>query len=111
MTQPTMSATLPIACTLSPTELRIQREELLPGLVANALQWVRLPEGMRFVFGATARRLRQLYAVVQREQRCCAFLTFRIDVTPGGGALTLDVTGPAGTADFLEVLLDLPRAA
>lgn len=106
-----MPVTLPIACTLSPAELRTQREELLPGLVANALQRVRLPEGMRFVFGATARRLRQLYAVVQREQRCCAFLDFRIEVTPGGGALTLDVTGPAGTADFLETLFDLPRAA
>jgi hypothetical protein len=106
-----MPATLPIACQLSPAELRTQREELLPGLVATALQRVRLPEGMRFVFGATARRLRQLYAVVQREQRCCAFLAFRIDVTPGGGALTLDVTGPAGTGDFLETLLELPRAA
>jgi hypothetical protein len=106
-----MSSTLPITCTLPAPEYRIQREELLPGLVANALQWIRLPEGMRFVFGATARRLRQLYAVVQREQRCRGFLEFRIEVTPGGGALTLDVTGPKGTGDFLDTLLELPRAA
>ena len=111
MIQPPMPAALPLACSLSPAQLRTQREELLPGLLAHALQHVHLPEGMRFVFGATARRLRQLYAVVQREQRCCAFLDFRIDVTPGGGALTLDVTGPAGTGAFLETLLDLPRAA
>jgi hypothetical protein len=106
-----MHATLPIACTLSPAELRTQRDELLPGLVANAQQRVPLPEGMRFVFGATARRLRQLYTLVQLEQRCCAFLDFRIDLSPGGGALTLDVTGPAGTGRFLESLLALPRAA
>lgn len=101
----------PLACTLSPLELRTQRDELLPGLVASAFQRVRLPRGMRFVFGATARRLRQLYAVAQLEQRCCAFLEFRIEVTPGGGALMLDVTGPAGTEDFLESLLALPNAA
>jgi hypothetical protein len=103
--------TRPIACTLSPAELRAQRDELLPGLVATALQRVPLPHGIRLVFGATAKRLRQLYAVEQLEKRCCAFLQFRIDLTPGGGALTLDVTGPEGTEAFLESLLEVPQAA
>jgi hypothetical protein len=103
--------TRPLACTLSPAELRAQRDELLPGLVAAALQRVRLPHGIRLVFGATARRLRQLYAVAQLEKRCCAFLDFHIDLAPGGGALILDVTGPAGTEAFLESLLELRPAA
>ena len=103
--------TRPIACTLSPAELRTQRDELLPGLVASALQRVPLPHGIRLVFGATAKRLRQLYAVEQLEKRCCAFLQFRIDLTPGGGALVLDVTGPEGTEAFLESLLELQPAA
>ena len=103
--------TLPIACTLSPLELRAQRDALLPGLVAHALQRVRLPHGMRFVFGATAKRLRQLDAVVQLERRCCAFLDFKVAVSPGGGALTLDVTGPDGTEAFLESLLAVANAA
>jgi hypothetical protein len=103
--------TLPIACTLSPLELRAQRDALLPGLVAHAFQRMRLPRGMRFVFGATAGRLRQLDAVVRMEKHCCAFLEFRIDVSPGGGALTLDVTGPDGTEEFLESLLELAPAA
>jgi hypothetical protein len=111
MNEPSMTPTPPISCTLSPAELRTQRDQLLPGLVASALQRVRLPEGIRLVFGATARGLRQLHAVSQLEQRCCSFLDFRIEVTPGGGALTLDVTGPAGTGEFLESLLDLPYAA
>lgn len=67
--------------------------------------------GVRLVFGATARRLRQLHAVAELERRCCAFLEFGIEVTPGGGALTLDVTGPDGTEQFLETLLEQPRAA
>jgi hypothetical protein len=96
---------------LTSEELRVRRDDLLPGLAATALQRIRLPEGMRFVFGATARRLRELYAVVQREQRCCAFLDFRIALSPGGGALLLDVTGPEGTEQLLESLLALPQAA
>jgi hypothetical protein len=103
--------TRPIACTLSPAELRAQRDELLPGLLATALQRVPLPHGIRLVFGATAKRLRQLYAVEQLEKHCCAFLQFRIDLTPGGGALTLDVTGPEGTEAFLASLLDSRQAA
>jgi hypothetical protein len=79
--------TRPIACTLSPAELRAQRDELLPGLISTALQRIPLPHGVRLVFGATAKRLRQLHAVEQLEKRCCAFLQFRIDLTPGGGAL------------------------
>ena len=103
--------TVPIACTLTSDELRLRQHELLPGLVATALQRVQLPEGMRLVFGASAGRLRQLHAVAQRERRCCAFLEFRIEVTPGGGALTLDVTGPRGTAAFLESLAGMSSAA
>jgi hypothetical protein len=103
--------TRPIACTLSPAELRAQRDELLPGLISTALQRIPLPHGVRLVFGATAKRLRQLYAVEQLEKRCCAFLQFRIDLTPGGGALMLDVTGPEGTEQFLESLLELQPAA
>ena len=103
--------TRPLACTLTAEELRVHREDLLPGLAATALQRVRLPAGMRFVFGASARRLRELYAVVQRERRCCAFLDFRIELSPGGGALLLDVTGPAGTEQLLESLLAVPHAA
>ena len=103
--------TRPLACTLSSAELRAQRDELLPGLLATALQRVRLPDGIRLVFGATAKRLRQLYAIEQIEKGCCAFLSFRIDLTPGGGVLTLDVTGPEGTEEFLESLLELQPAA
>jgi hypothetical protein len=106
-----MPTSIPLACTLAPAELRAQRDALLPGLIAAALQRVRVPSGIRLVFGATASRLRQLHAVQQLEQRCCAFLEFRIAVSPGGGALTLDVTGPAGTEAFLDSLLDLARAA
>ena len=105
-----MSTTLPIACTLSPSELLAQREALLPGLAAHAVQQSALPRGMRFRFSATAERMRQIDAVVRRERECCPFLEFRVGLALGGSSLTLDVTGPEGTDRMLALLLK-PRAA
>jgi hypothetical protein len=103
-----MLATLPIACTLTPAQLDTDREVLLPGLVAHAVERTPLPRGMRFRFTATAERLRQINSVVQRERACCAALDFRVGLALGDASLTLDVTGPAGTKTFLDTLLDAP---
>jgi hypothetical protein len=45
-----MSVLAPIACTLSPTELRTKRDGLLPGLVAHAIRYLELPRGVRLIF-------------------------------------------------------------
>jgi hypothetical protein len=106
-----MPTTLPIACSLSPAELHAQRETLLPGLVAHAVEQSVLPHGMRFRFAATAERMRQIEAVVRRERACCPFLEFRVGLALGGSALTLDVTGPEGTDQMLALLLEPSIAA
>ena len=55
---------------------------------------------MRLRFSATAERMRQIDAVVRRERECCPFLEFRVGLALGD-SLTLDVTGPEGTATDL----------
>jgi hypothetical protein len=107
----TMPAATPIACTLSPAELRADRGALLPGLVAHAIRYRELPRGMRFHFEPTAERLRQIADVARRELQCCAFLEFKVGLALGRESLTLDVTGPADTARFLWTLLAIPAAA
>jgi hypothetical protein len=102
---------LPIACSLSLDQLAAQRETLLLGLADHAIQRTPLPRGMRLRFPATAARMRQIDAVVRREHECCPFLEFRVGLALGGSALTLDVTGPDGTADLLAELLDHQPAA
>jgi hypothetical protein len=101
----------PIACSLSVEQLTTQRESLLLGLADHAVQRTALPSGMRLRFPATAARMRQIDAVVRRERECCPFLEFRIGLALGGSALTLDVTGPEGTAELLAELLDPAIAA
>ena len=106
-----MSASLPIACSLSPEQLRASRDELLPGLALHALRRTPLPNGLRLTFDATAARMRHIHTVVERERECCAFLEFSQGLTPGGAWLTLDVTGPEGTAELLADLLEEQAAA
>jgi hypothetical protein len=100
-----MTTNLPIACTLSREQLAADRETLLPGLADHAVQRTRLPSGMRLRFPATAERMRQIDAVVRRERQCCPFLEFRVGLA-FGNSLTLDVTGPEGTARLLAELVD-----
>ena len=44
--------------------------------------------------------------VVDAERACCRFLRFTITVEPDDGAITLEVTGPPGTGDFLAALFE-----
>lgn len=105
-----MPTMLPIACSLSAEQLDTQRESLLLGLADHAVQRTPLPSGMRLRFPATAERMRQIDAVVRRERECCPFLEFRVGLALGS-SLTLDVTGPEGTANLLAELLDRSIAA
>jgi hypothetical protein len=107
----TVPMMLPIACSLSAQQLDAQRETLLLGLADHAVQRTPLPSGMRLRFPATAARMRQIDAVVRRERECCPFLEFRVGLALGGSSLTLDVTGPEGTAGLLAELLDHSIAA
>jgi len=106
-----MPTSLPIACTLSAADLREQRDTLLLGLADHAVQRAPLARGIRLRFSPTAERMRQIDAVVRRERECCPFLEFRVGLALGDRSLTLDVTGPEGTAALLAELLVSPLAA
>jgi hypothetical protein len=105
-----MTTNPPIACRLSAEQLAADREMLLPGLADHAVQRTPLSSGLRLRFPATAERMRQIDAVVRRERACCPFLEFRLGLALGG-SLTLDVTGPEGTAGLLAELLEPSLAA
>ena len=93
-----------MACNLSPEELRQRRNELLPGLLKRAEQVMDLENGLRFNFAPCLGLLGELARIVEQEQVCCSFLRFQISIEPGAGAITLEVTGPAGTREMLRGL-------
>ncbi|MEM7416325.1 MAG: hypothetical protein AAF389_12555 [Gemmatimonadota bacterium] len=96
---------LPVACTLTSSQIESGREGLLPGLVSRAKRSERLSDGFRWYFDTEEGLLRQAGAVLEAEHSCCQFLRFKLLVEPGRGAIVLEATGPDGTPEFLESLL------
>ena len=100
---------LPIACSLDQLALGARQSELRAGVLAAAAATERLPDGYRWRFAGGDNLLARLGAVIDGERRCCRFLHFQLQAHPDGGAVTLDVTGPDGTAEFLDSWLESSR--
>lgn len=98
---------VPLACTLTNSERDDRRDELLSGLLAEARNETRLPEGFRWTFGPQL--LRSVFQVIEAERRCCRFLGFVLTVEAPTGRITLDVTGPPGTVEFLTAMIQQDR--
>ena len=97
---------LPIACTLQPGELSARAPDLLPGVARLANSRTPIKDGYRFEFAASSDCLHAIVAMIDAERQCCRFMRFQLTVEPGAGPLRLDVTGPAGTEEFLAGLVE-----
>ncbi|HEU5181393.1 MAG TPA: hypothetical protein VFW45_11415 [Candidatus Polarisedimenticolia bacterium] len=93
---------LPVACTLTPEEMREGRGGLLPGLLALSDEVTRIAGGLRWRFPPSPDRAKQIAAVIDAEHRCCRFLKFTMVIEPGDSPVWLEATGPEGTREFLE---------
>lgn len=98
---------LPIACTLTPDALRARREGLLAELVRRSTGYELLPDGLRLRFALSGETLASIVRAVEAERHCCRFLRFTVTVEPDDGPLTLDLTGPEGTREFVTALLEM----
>jgi hypothetical protein len=99
-------ADLPIVCTLSPETIRTRREALLPGLLARVEASEPLENGYRLRFRPESDILGSILNTVDAERQCCRFLRFQLTVEPDGGPVSLELTGPRGTREFLDALLE-----
>jgi hypothetical protein len=100
-------ADLPVACTLGPAALQARRENLLNGLLRRAKETRELPNGYSLQFAAESDALSEIARTVDNERQCCRFLRFTVTVEPDDGPITVDLTGPAGTREFLAAMFDL----
>ena len=98
---------LPVACTLDGRALAGRQSELRASVLAEAESVQRLPDGYRWRFRDGRDLLARLGPIIDAERRCCRFLQFAIRADPDLGSITVDITGPAGTADFLETWIAL----
>jgi hypothetical protein len=97
---------LPVVCTLTQVALKARREGLLSELLRRAQAHEELPQGHRLRFAATDDMLSTIARTIDAERQCCRFLRFSITVEPDGGPISLELTGPPGTREFVSALLE-----
>ena len=99
-------ADLPVACTLGPGALAARREGLLSELLQRARAHEELADGHRLSFAPAGDTLALIMKTVEAERQCCRFLRFQITVEPDGGLVSVELTGPSGTREFLSALFE-----
>jgi hypothetical protein len=96
----------PIVCALTPAALKVRREGLLARLLQRAQTHEELPGGHRLQFQPTDDALAAITQTLDAEWQCCRFLRFSITVEPDGGPISLELTGPPGTREFISALFE-----
>jgi hypothetical protein len=97
---------LPVACTLTPAGIQARRQGLLSELLRLAVRHEELSHGHRLHFRADENSLSTIARAINAERQCCRFLRFQMIVEEDGGPISLELTGPPGTREFLSALLD-----
>lgn len=100
---------LPLACNLSATGLAGRRDGLLVRLAGSASEIKQIENGVVLVLATSPENTRLIAKVIDAERQCCRFLRFRCSYEPDLGPITLEVTGPEGSGEFLRDVLGLSR--
>jgi hypothetical protein len=95
----------PVACCLSDAELRKREATLLAQFKSALTATEELPDGYAFRIPGEKRWLALVADLIMAERECCPFLTFQLTAEPKMGALTIRMTGPDGTKEFLKSIL------
>ena len=97
---------LPIACTLSDSELRERRDTVLQRVRSVVSEVKEIENGYAYQFPSGGGMTLELARLIDLEHRCCPFLRFQLTIEPGQGPIWLEMTGPEGTKDFLSEILN-----
>jgi hypothetical protein len=96
---------VPIACRLSDAELRQREATLLAQFKSAVTTTEELADGYIFRIPGDKKWLALVSDLILAERECCPFLRFDLAAEPNLGPVTLRVTGPEGTKEFLKSIL------
>jgi hypothetical protein len=100
-----MSDEVPLACCLSDEELRGREATLLAQFKSAVVAAEQLADGYAFQVPGDKESLALVLNLILAERECCPFLMFQFTAAPKMGPITLRVTGPDGTKEFLRTIL------
>ena len=92
---------LPIACTLTDSELQERRRSVLQKIRSAVVEVRELENGYAYCFSSEGEQLIDLAKLVDLERQCCPLLRFCMTVESDNGPIWLEMTGPEGTKEFL----------
>ena len=98
-----------VACCLSDAELRQREATLLAQFKSALTASEEVPDGYAFRTPGENRWLALVADLIIAKRECCPFLTFELTTEPKMGALTIRITGPEGTNEFLRSILAMPQ--
>ena len=104
-----MGQNIPIACKLTTAELQKRRSEVLERAKAGMTRVTEIDNGFIYQFSSMANQIAELGNLIELEHQCCPFLTFRLTVEPGDECVSLELSGPPGTKEFLVGLFGESR--
>ena len=95
---------IPLACDMTvftpqERELHIQATQALLQSLQNIHE---VENGYEFSFPNETEIITRLAEFISKERLCCPFLDFVLKVPPGNEPITLLLTGPEGTQEFLR---------
>jgi len=100
-----MSDEIPVACCLSDEELRNREATLLAQFKAALIKREELDNGYLFRILGDKKSVALVSELIMAERECCPFLKFELSLEPGMGPVSVRMTGPAGTKEFLKSVL------
>jgi hypothetical protein len=100
----TMSEDIRVACCLSDAQSRKRVATLLAQFESAVIATEELPDGYVFRVPGDKKWMAVLWEAIVAERECWAFLTFELTAQPNMGPVSVRVTGPAGTKDFLKTI-------
>ncbi len=101
---------LPIACTLSAEELAVRRTTTLEQLFAGGKELQPLRSVYCFRCDASDQIFASSVELMTQERKCCRFMDFELQVRAAEGPVWLAISGPEGTKNFLESMLNLEQS-
>ena len=100
-----MSEDIRISCCLSDSELHKRMAMVLARFVSAVIATEELPDGYVFRVPGDKEWMAVAWEAIVAERECCPFLTFELTAQPNMGPVSVRVTGPEGTKDFLKTIL------
>jgi hypothetical protein len=96
-----------VACKLTNAELQKRKAEVIAKLKSKVITREELPNGFKYTFQGVDNILDDIVGFIKTERLCCNFFTFNLFIQDTESPLTLSITGPNGTKDFINSEMDL----